>query len=181
MDMNALFDRFADRIMRERTALLAARDAASSTTGSAELMTVVMFDNEALLLPARHVLRLSAPHWTSMPVRQGLRGDIVRGMHGYLSELYTVLDPAPLLGLPGLAEPRVQILLRPDPAWKGARVALLASRVADIVAVDAAPGPGGTVRLPDGRIMRLIAPDVLLPRVFGPAVSPVSDTRDTQS
>jgi len=179
------FQAFSTRILRERTALLAARDDSVIAGESGHLAVVLALDEARFLLDVRHILRVSPASWSPMPITPGARSDAIRGMHGYVSDLYAVFDPAPLLGLSVLQAANVMLLLRSSPVRIGARAALLATRVVDIIPVDvsaAAADGDGMVRLADGSVMGCIDPDRLLPPAYAPSSfhTPAPLTEDTR-
>jgi chemotaxis signal transduction protein len=166
------FSEFAERITRERTALLAGRaDRDAEGTAEERLMAVLTLGGQQYLMEARHIARISAPSWRAMPVdgAEG-RSGVVLGLYGYLSVAYAVVDLAPLLGLGRLAgQAGAMLLLRPmtDSRGNSVNVALLVGRVVDLMRVCAQGVAGevpvqGPVQGQNGGVLSLFDPVRLL-------------------
>jgi purine-binding chemotaxis protein CheW len=172
--------RYARRVMAERARLLAARgqkpgEEDGPEGGAVRRQAVILeVGDQGYAIDLRHVLRMTEPAWSAMPMRPDCPAG-VRGVYGYVGNLYTVFDLSILLGgaplqAPG-REPGAMVLLRPVPGLSVTRVAVLAGRTTGVMDVaDGAPAgasAGASVGapvmhpmavLPDGRVVSTLDP-----------------------
>ncbi|MBB2155455.1 chemotaxis protein CheW [Gluconacetobacter diazotrophicus] len=164
--------RYARRVMEERARLLAARGRQDEGHAGVVRRPAVILEvgDQGYAIDLRHVLRMTEPAWSAMPMRPDCPAG-VRGVYGYVGNLYTVFDLSVLLGgammqAPDHA-PGAMVLLRPVAGLSVTRVAVLAERttgvmdVTDISSAGGAAGPPAAhpmAALPDGRVVAALDP-----------------------
>ncbi|GBQ90166.1 hypothetical protein AA13595_2832 [Gluconacetobacter johannae DSM 13595] len=157
-------------MLEERARLLARRGQAGGSqaqgqrdAGPASRPAVTLeVGGQGYAVDLRHVLRITDPLWSAIPRRPDCPA-AVRGVYGYVGNLYTVFDLSILLGGVAQADARAMLLLRPVPGLPVARVALLAGMttgVMDVVDIDSSGPPAAhpLAGLPDGRVVAALDP-----------------------